>query len=146
MQTEKAEPTISTGLPVKGNKKRAESLLRQEAKGVQPETMQQVAGPVCAEYLTCWLRESVMNLSRILTVDTPTSRQGHHPVLERKRGRFRKRFTRAILNVFRYERFSRRKRPYSSFWITQELTDAFSMPLTVTGWKVELPSRRSTSP
>ena len=47
--------SISTGLPVKGNKKRAESLLRQTQKEFNPETMQQVG-----------------DLSRILTVDTPT--------------------------------------------------------------------------
>ena len=34
--------SISTGLPVKGNKKRAESLLRQTQKEFNPETMQQV--------------------------------------------------------------------------------------------------------
>lgn len=64
--------SISTGLPVKGNKKRAESLLRQTQKEFNPETMQQVGDLSVPEYLTRWLRESVMNFPRILTVDTPT--------------------------------------------------------------------------
>ena len=34
--------SISTGLPIKGNKKRAEALLRQTQKEFTPETMQQV--------------------------------------------------------------------------------------------------------
>lgn len=55
--------SISTGLPVKGNKKRAESLLRQTQKEFNPETMQQVGDLSVPEYLTRWLRESVMNLS-----------------------------------------------------------------------------------
>ena len=54
--------SISTGLPVKGNKKRAESLLRQTQKEFNPETMQQVGDLSVPEYLTRWLRESVMNL------------------------------------------------------------------------------------
>ena len=55
--------SISTGLPVKGNKKRAESLLRQTQKEFNPETMQQVSDLSVPEYLTRWLRERVMNLS-----------------------------------------------------------------------------------
>ena len=55
--------SISTGLPVKENKKRAESLLRQTQKEFNPETMQQVGDLSVPEYLTRWLRESVMNLS-----------------------------------------------------------------------------------
>ena len=55
--------SISTGLPGKGNKKRAESLLRQTQKEFNPETMQQVGDLSVPEYLTRWLRESVMNLS-----------------------------------------------------------------------------------
>lgn len=34
--------SISTGLPIKGNKKRAKALLRQTQKEFTPETMQQV--------------------------------------------------------------------------------------------------------
>lgn len=55
--------SISTGLPVKGNKKRAESLLRKTQKEFGPETMQQVSDLPVSEYLTPWLRESVMSLS-----------------------------------------------------------------------------------
>ena len=51
-----------TGLPVKGNKKRAESLLRKTQKEFNPETMQQVSDLPVSEYLNRWLRESVMNL------------------------------------------------------------------------------------
>ena len=54
--------SISTGLPVKGNKKRAESLLRQTQKEFNPETMQQVCDLPVSEYFTRWLRESVMSL------------------------------------------------------------------------------------
>ena len=54
--------SISTGLPVKGNKKRAESLLRKTQKEFNPETMQQVSDLPVSEYLNRWLRESVMNL------------------------------------------------------------------------------------
>ena len=53
--------SISTGLPVKGNKKRAESLLRKTQKEFNPETMQQVSDLPVSEYLNRWLRESVMN-------------------------------------------------------------------------------------
>ena len=55
--------SISTGLPVKENKKRAESLLCQTQNEFNPETMQQVGDLSVPEYLTRWLRESVMNLS-----------------------------------------------------------------------------------
>ena len=52
----------SPTLPVKGNKKRAESLLRKTQKEFNPETMQQVSDLPVSEYLNRWLRESVMNL------------------------------------------------------------------------------------
>lgn len=55
--------SISTGLPIKGNKKRAEALLRQTQKEFNPETMQQVCDLPVSEYFTRWLRESVMSLS-----------------------------------------------------------------------------------
>ena len=57
--------SISTGLPVKGNKKRAESLLRKTQKEFNPETMQQVSDLPVSEYLNRWLRESVMSLRPI---------------------------------------------------------------------------------
>ena len=43
--------SISTGLLVKGNKKRAESLLRQTQKEFNPETMQQVGDLSVPEYV-----------------------------------------------------------------------------------------------
>ena len=55
--------SISTGLPIKGNKKRAEALLRQTQKEFNPETMQQICDLPVSEYFTRWLRESVMSLS-----------------------------------------------------------------------------------
>ena len=73
--------SISTGLPVKGNKKRAESFLRQTQKEFNPETMQQVGDLSVPEYLTRWLRESVMNLSPgYLRSIRLRYGQGHHPV------------------------------------------------------------------
>lgn len=43
-----------------------------EAWEGRPDSLQQVGDLSVPEYLTRWLRESVMNLSPILTVDTPT--------------------------------------------------------------------------
>jgi len=53
---------IKTGLPEKGNKKRAEALLCQtlvewEAKGIEmPETAREECGPLFSEYMMSWLK------------------------------------------------------------------------------------------
>ena len=109
--------SISTGLPVKGNKKRAESLLRQTQKEFNPETMQQVGDLSVPEYLTRWLRESVMNLSPD-TYGRYAYDMGRViiPYFERKRLSL-KDSLRAIWKRFSAMSVSRRKRPYSSFWI-----------------------------
>ena len=97
--------SISTGLPVKGNKKRAESLLRQTQKEFNPETMQQVGDLSVPEYLTRWLRESVMNLSP----DT-YGRYAYDigrviiPYFERKRLSLKALTPRDLETFFRYER------------------------------------------
>ena len=60
---ESAEPNPSAqDFLLKETKKRAESLLRKTQKEFNPETMQQVSDLPVSEYLTRWLRESVMNL------------------------------------------------------------------------------------
>ena len=97
--------SISTGLPVKGNKKRAESLLRQTQKEFNPETMQQVGDLSVPEYLTRWLRESVMNLSP----DTYGRYaydigRGIIPYFERKRLSLKALTPRDLETFFRYER------------------------------------------
>ena len=109
--------SISTGLPVKGNKKRAESLLRKTQKEFNPETMQQVSDLPVSEYLNRWLRESVMNL--------PPETYGRYaydlgrvvvPYFEKKRLSL-KAPLRAIWKRSSAMSVSRRRPVYSSFWI-----------------------------
>ena len=97
--------SISTGLPVKGNKKRAESLLRKTQKEFNPETMQQVSDLPVSEYLNRWLRESVMNL--------PPETYGRYaydlgrvvvPYFEKKRLSLKALSPRDLEMFFRYER------------------------------------------
>ena len=97
--------SISTGLPVKGNKKRAESLLRKTQKEFNPETMQQVSDLPVSEYLNRWLRESVMNL--------PPETYGRYaydlgrvvvPYFEKKRLSLKALSPRDLETFFRYER------------------------------------------
>ena len=94
-----------TGLPVKGNKKRAESLLRKTQKEFNPETMQQVSDLPVSEYLNRWLRESVMNL--------PPETYGRYaydlgrvvvPYFEKKRLSLKALSPRDLETFFRYER------------------------------------------
>ena len=99
--------SISTGLPVKGNKKRAESLLRKTQKEFNPETMQQVSDLPVSEYLNRWLRESVMNL--------PPETYGRYAYdLGRVVVPY---FDRAIWTRTTTRCVSRRRPVYSSFWI-----------------------------
>lgn len=97
--------SISTGLPVKGNKKRAESLLRKTQKEFNPETMQQVSDLPVSEYLNRWIRESVMNL--------PPETYGRYaydlgrvvvPYFEKKRLSLKALSPRDLETFFRYER------------------------------------------
>lgn len=117
--------SISTGLPVKGNKKRAESLLRQTQKEFNPETMQQVGDLSVPEYLTRWLRESVMNLSP----DT-YSRYAYDmgrviiPYFERKRLSLKALTPRDLETFFRYERQQEEATVQQLLDWHRELTDA----------------------
>ena len=117
--------SISTGLPVKGNKKRAESLLRQTQKEFNPETMQQVGDLSVPEYLTRWLRESVMNL--------PPETYGRYaydlgrvviPYFERKRLSLKALTPRDLETFFRYERQQEEATVQQLLDWHKELTDA----------------------
>lgn len=72
--------SISTGLPIKGNKKRAEALLRQTQKEFNPETMQQVCDLPVSEYFTRW-RKCDEPFSRNLWQICLRYGHGHHAIL-----------------------------------------------------------------
>ena len=114
-----------TGLPVKGNKKRAESLLRQTQKEFTPETMQQVSDLPVSEYLNRWLRESVMNL--------PPETYGRYaydlgrvvvPYFEKKRLSLKALSPRDLETFFRYERQQEEASVQQLLDWHKELTDA----------------------
>ena len=117
--------SISTGLPVKGNKKRAESLLRQTQKEFNPETMQQVGDLSVPEYLTRWLRESVMNLS-----PETYGRYAYDlgrvvvPYFEKKRLSLKALSPRDLETFFRYERQQEEASVQQLLDWHKELTDA----------------------
>ena len=117
--------SISTGLPVKGNKKRAESLLRQTQKEFNPETMQQVGDLSVPEYLTRWLRESVMNLSPD-TYGRYAYDMGRViiPYFERKRLSLKALSPRDLETFFRYERQQEEASVQQLLDWHKELTDA----------------------
>ena len=117
--------SISTGLPVKGNKKRAESLLRQTQKEFNPETMQQVGDLSVPEYLTRWLRESVMNLSPD-TYGRYAYDMGRViiPYFERKRLSLKALTPRDLETFFRYERQQEEATVQQLLDWHRELTDA----------------------
>ena len=117
--------SISTGLPVKGNKKRAESLLRQTQKEFNPETMQQVGDLSVPEYLTRWLRESVMNLSPD-TYGRYAYDMGRViiPYFERKRLSLKALTPRDLETFFRYERQQEEATVQQLLDWHKELTDA----------------------
>ena len=117
--------SISTGLPVKGNKKRAESLLRKTQKEFNPETMQQVSDLPVSEYLNRWLRESVMNL--------PPETYGRYaydlgrvvvPYFEKKRLSLKALSPRDLETFFRYERQQEEASVQQLLDWHKELTDA----------------------
>ena len=117
--------SISTGLPVKGNKKRAESLLRKTQKEFNPETMQQVSDLPVSEYLNRWLRESVMNL--------PPETYGRYaydlgrvvvPYFEKKRLSLKALTPRDLETFFRYERQQEEATVQQLLDWHRELTDA----------------------
>lgn len=117
--------SISTGLPVKGNKKRAESLLRKTQKEFNPETMQQVSDLPVSEYLNRWLRESVMNL--------PPETYGRYaydlgrvvvPYFEKKRLSLKALSPRDLEMFFRYERQQEEASVQQLLDWHKELTDA----------------------
>ena len=114
-----------TGLPVKGNKKRAESLLRKTQKEFNPETMQQVSDLPVSEYLNRWLRESVMNL--------PPETYGRYaydlgrvvvPYFEKKRLSLKALSPRDLETFFRYERQQEEASVQQLLDWHKELTDA----------------------
>ena len=117
--------SISTGLPVKGNKKRAESLLRQTQKEFNPETMQQVGDLSVPEYLTRWLQESVMNLSPD-TYGRYAYDMGRViiPYFERKRLSLKALTPRDLETFFRYERQQEEATVQQLLDWHRELTDA----------------------
>jgi hypothetical protein len=117
--------SISTGLPAKGNKKRAESLLRQTQKEFNPETMQQVGDLSVPEYLTRWLRESVMNLSPD-TYGRYAYDMGRViiPYFERKRLSLKALTPRDLETFFRYERQQEEATVQQLLDWHRELTDA----------------------
>lgn len=117
--------SISTGLPVKGNKKRAESLLRKTQKEFNPETMQQVSDLPVSEYLNRWLRESVMSL--------PPETYGRYaydlgrvvvPYFEKKRLSLKALSPRDLETFFRYERQQEEASVQQLLDWHKELTDA----------------------
>ena len=117
--------SISTGLSVKGNKKRAESLLRKTQKEFNPETMQQVSDLPVSEYLNRWLRESVMNL--------PPETYGRYaydlgrvvvPYFEKKRLSLKALSPRDLETFFRYERQQEEASVQQLLDWHKELTDA----------------------
>ena len=117
--------SISTGLPVKGNKKRAESLLRKTQKEFNPETMQQVSDLPVSEYLNRWLRESVMNL--------PPETYGRYaydlgrvvvPYFEKKQLSLKALSPRDLETFFRYERQQEEASVQQLLDWHKELTDA----------------------
>ena len=126
--------SISTGLPVKGNKKRAESLLRQTQKEFNPETMQQVCDLPVSEYFTRWLRESVMSL--------PPETYGRYaydmgkvimPYFEKKQLSLKALAPRDLETFFRYER-QQEEATVQQLWIgTRNYPMPFSTQLTATG-------------
>ena len=114
-----------TGLPVKGNKKRAESLLRKTQKEFNPETMQQVSDLPVSEYLNRWLRESVMSL--------PPETYGRYaydlgrvvvPYFEKKRLSLKALSPRDLETFFRYERQQEEASVQQLLDWHKELTDA----------------------
>ena len=117
--------SISTGLPVKGNKKRAESLLRKTQKEFNPETMQQVSDLPVSEYLNRWLRESVMNLS-----PETYGRYAYDlgrvvvPYFEKKRLSLKALSPRDLETFFRYERQQEEASVQQLLDWHKELTDA----------------------
>lgn len=126
--------SISTGLPIKGNKKRAEALLRQTQKEFNPETMQQICDLPVSEYFTRWLRESVMSLSPE-TYGRYAYDMGKviMPYFEKKQLSL-KALAPRDLETFSATNASRRKQRFSSFWIgTRNYPMPFSTPSATTG-------------
>ena len=129
--------SISTGLPVKGNKKRAESLLRKTQKEFNPETMQQVSDLPVSEYLNRWLRESVMSL--------PPETYGRYaydlgrvvvPYFEKKRLSLKALSPRDLETFFRYERQQEEATVQQLLDWHKELSDAFQYAVSNNWLKV----------
>ena len=129
--------SISTGLPVKGNKKRAESLLHKTQKEFNPETMQQVSDLPVSEYLNRWLRESVMNL--------PPETYGRYaydlgrvvvPYFEKKRLSLKALSPRDLETFFRYERQQEEASVQQLLDWHKELTDALQYAVSNNWLKV----------
>ena len=129
--------SISTGLPVKGNKKRAESLLRQTQKEFNPETMQQVCDLPVSEYFTRWLRESVMSL--------PPETYGRYaydmgkvimPYFEKKQLSLKALAPRDLETFFRYERQQEEATVQQLLDWHKELSDAFQYAIDSNWLKV----------
>ena len=129
--------SISTGLPIKGNKKRAEALLRQTQKEFNPETMQQVCDLPVSEYFTRWLRESVMSLSPE-TYGRYTYDMGKviMPYFEKKQLSLKALAPRDLETFFRYERQQEEATVQQLLDWHKELSDAFQYAVSNNWLKV----------
>ena len=118
--------SISTGLPLKGNKKRAEALLRKTQAEFNPDTMLKVSDLSIPEYLRYWLRDSVTTLSP----DT-YGRYAYDigrsilPYFERKRLTLKALSPRDLEDFFRYERQQEEATVQQLLEWHKELKDAF---------------------
>ena len=129
--------SISTGLPIKGNKKRAEALLRQTQKEFNPETMQQVCDLPVSEYFTRWLRESVMSLSPE-TYGRYAYDMGKviMPYFEKKQLSLKALAPRDLETFFRYERQQEEATVQQLLDWHKELSDAFQYAISNNWLKV----------
>ena len=129
--------SISTGLPIKGNKKRAEALLRQTQKEFNPETMQQVCDLPVSEYFTRWLRESVMSLSPE-TYGRYAYDMGKviMPYFEKKQLSLKALAPRDLETFFRYERQQEEATVQQLLDWHKELSDAFQYAINNNWLKV----------
>lgn len=118
--------SISTGLPLKGNKKRAEALLRKTQAEFNPDTMLMVSDLSIPEYLRHWLRDSVATL--------PPDIYGRYaydigrvilPYFERKRLTLKALSPRDLEDFFRYERQQEEATVQQLLEWHKELKDAF---------------------
>ena len=129
--------SISTGLPIKGNKKRAEALLRQTQKEFNPETMQQICDLPVSEYFTRWLRESVMSLSPE-TYGRYAYDMGKviMPYFEKKQLSLKALAPRDLETFFRYERQQEEATVQQLLDWHKELSDAFQYAVSNNWLKV----------